>query len=65
MWGKCFKGKKKHYMNKAKETEKAHDEFLQPFLHIKKKKARQIQENYLSFIIHYNKHKMSLQIVKY
>lgn len=25
-------------MNKAKETEKAHDEFLQPFLHIKKKK---------------------------
>ena len=52
-------------MSKAKETEKAHDEFHQPFLHIKKKKARQIQENYLSIIIHYNKHKMSLQMVKY
>ena len=36
-------------MIKAKEIEKAHDEFHQPFLHIKKK-ARQIQENYLSFI---------------
>ena len=53
-------------MSKAKETENAHDEFHQPFLHIKKKKkARQIQENYLSIIIHYNKHKMSLQMVKY
>ena len=39
-------------MIKTKEIEKAHDEFHQPLLHIKKKKkkARQIQENYLSFI---------------
>ena len=35
-------------MIKAKEIEKANDEFHQPFLHIKKK-ARQIQENYLNF----------------
>lgn len=28
-------------MNKAKETEKAHDEFHQPFLHIQKKKKSQ------------------------
>lgn len=27
-------------MNKAKETEKAHDEFHQPFLHIQKKKKK-------------------------
>ena len=38
-------------MSKAKETEKAHDEFHQPFLHIKKKSqtnTRKLPEYYYS-----------------